>query len=138
MTDELKRTGLELVREIRPLRVGKRAPVMVEMEFYRSRRTGEETFTPDQMDSALGMAGAQIRAKEGLLQPGEIRAIREDLGLSQAEFEKLLGVGPKTVVRWERGTVFQNQSTNALLQLVRAEHNNAVLLADMHNVGLGV
>jgi transcriptional regulator with XRE-family HTH domain len=53
------------------------------------------------------------------LQPGEILAIRESLGYSQARFEKLLRVGQKTVVRWEKGTVFQSATADQLMRLVR-------------------
>jgi DNA-binding transcriptional regulator YiaG len=34
-------------------------------------------------------------------------------------FERVLRVGPKTVVRWERGTVFQNRATDTLLRMIR-------------------
>jgi len=44
-------------------------------------------------------AGVAIREQEGLLQPKEITAIRESLGLSKAAFERLLGSGEKTVGR---------------------------------------
>jgi transcriptional regulator with XRE-family HTH domain len=62
---------------------------------------------------------AAIRADLGLLMPKEIKAIRESLDLSQADFELLLGVGQKTVVRWEKGTVFQNRATDTLLRALR-------------------
>lgn len=62
------------------------------------------------MDAVLRRAADQIRDEEGLLGPHEIRAIRERYRLSQADFERLLGTGPKTVTRWERGTVVQTPS----------------------------
>jgi len=70
------------------------------------------------------------------LSPGEIRAIRERLRLTQRAFEKLLGVGPKTAVRWEKGTVFQNRSTDSLLRLVDAQPESARFLARIHDVTL--
>jgi HTH-type transcriptional regulator/antitoxin MqsA len=57
---------------------------------------------------------------KGLLTPDEIRDLRRSLGLSQAAFEHLLGTGPKTVVRWERGTVFQSATADRLMRLLRA------------------
>ena len=107
-----------LVSEQRDVRVGTRSAV-VEDEFFRCVVCGEELYEPGQMDAAMTRASDAIRARLGLLTPGEIKALRESLELSQASFERLLGVGEKTVVRWEKGTVFQNQATDALLRVLR-------------------
>jgi HTH-type transcriptional regulator / antitoxin MqsA len=64
-------------------------------------------------------AASQVRASQGLLQPEEIKALRASLGLSQAAFEDLLGTGAKTVVRWEKGTVFQSATADRLMRLLR-------------------
>lgn len=45
------------------------------------------------------------RKKMGLLQPSEIKAIREKYNLSQASFSKLLGFGEKTITRYENGSI---------------------------------
>lgn len=63
-------------------------------------------------------AARAVRAERGALLPFEIRALRQRLHMTQADLERLLGVGPKTVVRWERGTVLPNAATNALLRLL--------------------
>ncbi len=86
------------VREVRELRIGHRTAVARD-EFFRCTGCGEELYAPGQMEAVQRRASAQIRKDEGLLLPGEIREIREDLELSQQAFERLLGVGPKTVVR---------------------------------------
>jgi len=70
------------------------------------------------------------------MSPQDIRGIRERLGLTQHAFEKLLGVGPKTVVRWEKGTVFQNGSTDSLLRVIDALPEAARFLAGVHGVAL--
>ncbi len=110
--------------------------VTVSDEFQRCGSCGEEFYLPGQMDATKKRAVARIRDEEGLLQPEAIIAIRHDLDLSQAEFERLLGVGPKTAVRWERGTVFQNKSTDALLRLLQCSRSNAEMLAALHGVTL--
>jgi HTH-type transcriptional regulator/antitoxin MqsA len=66
-------------------------------------------------------AVARLREARGLLKPAEIRDLRTSLDLSQAKFEKLLGTGPKTVVRWEKGTVFQSATADRLMRLLIAE-----------------
>lgn len=90
----------------------------VEVEGYRCAACGEVYYTPDQADAAQRLAASVLRKEEGLLPPEEIRAIRKRLALTQVELERLLGVGPKTVVRWERGTVFQSASVDRLLRVV--------------------
>lgn len=68
------------------------------------------------------------RAARGLLTPDEIRAIRRSFAMSQAAFEELLGVGPKTVIRWEKGTVFQGATADRLMRLLRAQPELARVL----------
>jgi HTH-type transcriptional regulator/antitoxin MqsA len=97
---------------------------------------GGELYAPGQAAATQRRASARIREQDGLLRPEEIRAIRERLGLSQRAFERLLGVGAKTVVRWERGTVFQNRATDALLRLVGSFGAAAEFLAERHGVEL--
>lgn len=121
--------------EEREYTIGRRSAV-VRDEFMRCPVCAEEFYLPGQMDAVQRRASAAIRDEEGLLLPEEIRAIREGLGLSQADFERLLGVGPKTVVRWEKGTVFQNKATDALLRLLRADRENLRRLSQWHQVPL--
>jgi HTH-type transcriptional regulator/antitoxin MqsA len=109
----------------------------VEDERYRCTACGEEDFyTPGQANALHARALAAIRAQENLLSPEQIRTVREGLGLTQAQFEKLLGVGPKTVVRWERGRVLPNTATDRLIRLVAAHRENAHILAAIHGVVL--
>ena len=60
-----------------------------------------------------------VHSTELLLTPDEIKALRHQIGLTQTEFERLLGAGPKTVLRWERGSVIQNGATDALRRVLR-------------------
>jgi len=106
----------------------------VEVEGYRCASCGEVYFTPDQADTAQRLAASVLRKKEGLLAPEDIRAIRKRLGLTQADLERLLGVGPKTVVRWERGTVFQSSSVDRLLRVVAELPEAARILTRHHTV----
>lgn len=127
---------LAIVTELRDVRVGKRA-VRVRDRFARCSDCGEELYAPGQMEATQLRAANHIREEDGLLMPEEIRALRLDLGLTQQAFERLLGVGPKTVVRWERGTVFQNQATDALLRVIRDVPAAAGFLAERNGVQLG-
>jgi HTH-type transcriptional regulator/antitoxin MqsA len=74
-----------------------------------------------EMEQVQKVAVDQVRRAQGLLRPDEIRALRVSLGgISQARLEHLLGVGAKTVVRWEKGTVFQSATADRLMRLLRA------------------
>lgn len=126
---------LAAVREHREIRIGQRTAVVLD-RFVRCADCGEELYTPGQMAATQLKAAAVIRRDEGLLQPAEVRGIRESLGLSQQAFEHLLGVGPKTVVRWERGSVFQNRATDSLLRVLRAFPKAVEFLAELHGVAL--
>ena len=52
----------------------------------------------------------------------EIRAIREQYGLSQRSFAKLLNWGDKTICRYENGSI-QDKAHNSLLLFLREPQN---------------
>ena len=58
--------------------------------------------------------------KELLITPDEIRAIRQRLGLSQAEAGKLIGGGPRAFTKYEAGTVSPTASAANLLKVLDA------------------
>lgn len=62
---------------------------------------------------------SKSKAARQLLSSEEIRDLRHSLALSQAAFEDLLGIGAKSVVRWEKGTVFQSATADRLMRLIR-------------------
>lgn len=106
-----------LVAEPRKASIGDRT-VTIEDEFYGCGTCGETFYTGDMGDEALRRASAAVRREDGLLMPEEIREIRCKYGLPQAGLERLIGAGPKTVVRWERGTIFQNKTADTLLRVL--------------------
>jgi HTH-type transcriptional regulator/antitoxin MqsA len=93
-------------------------PVTFMDRFYRCGRCGEEFLHGEMMDDSLRRATAVIRAEDGLLAPDEIVGLRKKYGLTQADLERLIGAGAKTVVRWERGTVAQNKTADTLLRVL--------------------
>jgi transcriptional regulator with XRE-family HTH domain len=60
------------------------------------------------------------REGSGLLSSADIRSVRLDLGLTQAGLASLLGVGDKTVTRWETGTVIQSRMADHFIRLLAA------------------
>src|SRR4051812_40593309 len=108
----------QLVREPREVPMGARR-VRIEDEFYRCAECGETFYLGGMMDETSRRAATALRQQDGLLEPDEIRALRSAYGLSQADLERLIGAGEKTVVRWEKGTVAQNATADTLLRVLR-------------------
>lgn len=79
---------------------------------------GEEFYDPHQAEVSELKAVAAVRAKVGLVAPERIRALRSRYGLSQAQLERLLGIGAKMVVRWERGTVLPSLAASRLIEVL--------------------
>ena len=119
----------------REIHVGKRT-ARLQIEAATCVDCGEYFVSPNEMDEVQIRASELIRKEEGLLFPERIARIRKKLGLSQSQFERLLGVGPKTVVRWERGTVFQNSATDNLLRLLNSVPEAVAFLAERQGVAL--
>jgi putative zinc finger/helix-turn-helix YgiT family protein len=86
-------------------------------EFSKCDRCAEEFHTREQSLAASKAHAAAVRSAAGLLSPEEIREARVHLRMTQEQFEKALGVGKKTVVRWEKGTVAPSNAANGLLWL---------------------
>ena len=83
---------------------------------YNCLTCGEELSDPDVPDFMVPIFDA-YRAKAGLLSTPELRAIRENLGLSQVAFATLLGMSPATIVRYEKGSP-HNDKEDVLFRLV--------------------
>ncbi len=79
---------------------------------------GEEFYDPRQSELSEQQAAAAVRAKVGLVSPERIRALRARYGLSQAQLERLLGIGSKMVVRWERGGVLPSLAASRLIEVL--------------------
>ncbi len=116
-----------------------RAPFAVEIrhervdvdgvEHGRCDTCGEVYLDAPAIRLAEHQAIAKVRATRGLLTPDGIRSLRSRLGVSQAGLERLLGTGPKTVVRWEKGTVCQSATADRLMRLLDERPELVSLLA---------
>ena len=71
----------------------------------------------------------EYRRRHKLLQPEEIKEIREQYGLSQRSFAKILNWGDKTVHRYENGSL-QDKAHNSLLLFLRNPENMKAYLAE--------
>jgi putative zinc finger/helix-turn-helix YgiT family protein len=67
-------------------------------------------------DAANRRLSEALRAAAGLLQPHEVRAGREGLGLTQRELAGYLQIADATLSRWETGAQIQQRSMDRLLR----------------------
>ena len=62
------------------------------------------------------------REKKGLLSPKEIKDIRTKIKIPQTTFAKLLGLGEKTIARYENGAI-QEAANDLLIRLMSDKEN---------------
>ena len=90
---------------------------------------GEELFNEELDSATLINAYNEFRRRHKLLLPEEIRKIREQYGLSQRSFAKLLNWGDKTICRYENGAI-QDRAHNSLLLFLREPENMRTYLTE--------
>lgn len=90
---------------------------------------GGELFCEELDSATLVNAYNEYRRKHKLLLPDEIKKIREQYGLSQRSFAKLLNWGDKTICRYENGSV-QDKAHNSLLLFLREPENMRTYLTE--------
>lgn len=96
---------------------------------------GEEFYSEELDNATLVRAYNEYRRKHKLLLPEEIKKIREQYGLSQRSFAKLLNWGDKTICRYENGSI-QDKAHNSLLLFLRDPENMRTYLTE-NEVSLG-
>ena len=90
---------------------------------------GEEFYCEELDNATLVSAYNEYRRRHKLLLPEEIKKIREQYGLSQRSFAKLLNWGDKTICRYENGSI-QDKAHNSLLLFLRAPENMRTYLTE--------
>ncbi len=90
---------------------------------------GEEFYCEELDNTTLVRAYNEFRRRHKLLLPEEIKKIREQYGLSQRSFAKLLNWGDKTICRYENGSI-QDKAHNSLLLFLREPENMRTYLTE--------
>ena len=103
--------------------------VTVEAQILVCAECGEELFCEELDSATLVNAYNEYRRRHKLLLPDEIKKIREQYGLSQRSFAKLLNWGDKTICRYENGSV-QDKAHNSLLLFLREPENMRTYLTE--------
>lgn len=86
-------------------------------EVSRCTDCGEVFYTYEQSLAHSQAVTAALRDDRSLMSRERIRAARVNLRMTIPQFEQAMGVGMKTVGRWERGTVPPSRAANGMLWL---------------------
>lgn len=103
--------------------------IEVEAQILVCAECGEEFYSEELDNATLVRAYNEYRRRHKLLLPEEIRKIREQYGLSQRSFAKLLNWGDKTICRYENGSI-QDKAHNSLLLFLREPENMRTYLTE--------
>lgn len=103
--------------------------IEVEAQVLLCAECGEEFYCEELDNATLVTAYNEYRRRHKLLLPAEIKKIREQYGLSQRSFAKLLNWGDKTICRYENGSV-QDKAHNSLLLFLREPENMRTYLTE--------
>lgn len=100
----------EVKQEFRGEALAVKTPVMI------CQQCGWHTVGNDQISELRRRTADAYRKKHGLLTSTQIRAMRENFGMSQAQFADFLHVGVASVKRWETWLV-QEASSDELIRV---------------------
>lgn len=109
--------------------------IHVKTKVYRCEEGKHYFYDPADEENKFQEAYRKYRELNALLQPEEIKAIREKYGLSQRALARFLGWGEITVQRYETGAL-QSNAHNFLLLLLE-ETTNFERLYEMRKTLLG-
>lgn len=103
--------------------------IEVDAQILVCAECGEELYCEEFDNATLICAYNEYRRRHKLLLPEEIKNIREQYGLSQRSFAKLLNWGDKTICRYENGSI-QDKAHNSLLLFLREPENMRTYLTE--------
>lgn len=121
-------------KEMRITHHVKGVEITIDAEVMVCNECGEEVFDEETNNEILRNIYAEYRRIKGLLQPYEIKSVRERYGVSQVVFAKILGLGDKTISRYENGSI-QDEAQNNLI-LLAANPENFMKLLDKNRLKL--
>ena len=102
--------------------------IEVDAQILVCAECGEEFYCEELDNATLVQAYNEYRRRHKLLLPEEIKKIREQYGLSQRSFAKLLNWGDKTICRYENGSIQDKAHNSLLLFLCEPENMRTYLM----------
>jgi HTH-type transcriptional regulator/antitoxin MqsA len=99
---------------------------------------GVDYYSPQQSKTSDRRLIDVRRRHERLMTGEEIRSLRQSFQLSQQQFEAILGIGAKTVVRWENDTAVQGKAMDNLLKMLKVDPLTIRLLQRLQKAPIDV
>lgn len=90
--------------------------IPIERQYYHCQSCGEDFEELDENYDPYDAAYREYRNRKGWAQPEDIKAFRDQIGLTQKQFSDLLGIGIATLNRYENGAL-QSEANNTLIRL---------------------
>lgn len=103
-------------------RIVKGERIRVRIDYALCKKCGEPVDVPKIASENEIRVFDAYKKKVGLLTSLQIKDIRRRYGLSATKFAKLLGMGEKSITRYENGAI-QTKEVDLLLRLVRIPQN---------------
>lgn len=91
-------------------------PIEVEAKVSYCQKCGNQVWNENEDAQNLLRAYDSFRVKHNLLSASRIKSIREKYEISQSTFARALGLGEKTITRYENGSI-QDRAHNGLIAL---------------------
>ena len=95
-----------------------------EIYFYECNKSGETFESGELLDINLMLMRDAYRKKNNLLTKDEIVSIREKYKITQEDLSNMLGLGEKTIARYETNTI-QDRPYDVLLRKLNEDYNFA-------------
>lgn len=106
--------------------------IPVNVEYYKCKECRSEFPDPTSTIDTLDVAYREYRQRHGMLQPEQIKELREKYGLTQQEMSNILGWGGATLSRYENGAL-QDEAHETILTLIKEPHNLLDLIEQKPN-----
>jgi len=123
-----KETEQEYIDKIEDINI-RGEVIPINLKYYKCKECGEEFEIPHPEYDPLDLAYREYRSRKGLKQPEEIKNYRKELGLTQKEFSKILGIGIATLNRYENGAL-QSEAHDRIIRLYMEPGNLLKILED--------
>ena len=95
--------------------------IIIEADFIAIDDQGEEVVTIPAIGHLHNIIAQGLIAQENALSGTEIRFLRTEMGMTQAELAQLLHRDTQTVGRWERGAVALDATPDIVIRQLAAE-----------------
>lgn len=102
-------------------------PITISTTVRVCAKCGEEVYDRELDSASLLKAYEVYRSLHGLINPADIKAMREKYGLTQRGLSNLLGMGEITIHRYESGSI-PDEVHNQLLLMVQSPENMQKIL----------